>query len=173
MLNIYIPKNVIISINENWVELKGPLGVIKKKKSNLIKLIFDEKTRILYLSSDNFKMNHFYLSMLNKLIWGVWKGYTIKLNIIGVGYKVFLEKNILSFKLGFSHNVLYNIPNDIIIKILSPKALTLLVMGKDLQKVNQVASEIKGLKPIEPYKGKGIKYFKDIIKLKQGKKTNV
>lgn len=173
MLFLNIPKEIEIKINENWIELKGPLGLIKKKKSNLIKMFFDQKTSKLWLSSDNKLLNDFYISLLNKLIWGIWKGYSIKLSIIGVGYKVFLENNKLIFKIGFSHNIIYNIPSDIKIKISTQKTLIINIFGSNFQRITQIAAEIKALKPVEPYKGKGIRYFNEIIKIKEGKKTNV
>ena len=173
MLSLKIPKDINILINENWIEIQGPLGTIKKKKSNSIKITYDSKTNILYLLNENTKINHFYISMIYKLLWGVWKGYSIKLNIVGVGYKAFLEKDKLVLKIGFSHNVTYNIPKNITIKILNQKLLTILITGTDFQKITQTAAEIKHLKPVEPYKGKGIRYFNEIIQLKEGKKTNV
>ncbi len=173
MLSLKIPKDINILINENWIEIKGPLGIIKKKKSNSIKITYDSKTNILYLLNENTKINHFYISMIYKLLWGVWKGYSIKLNIVGVGYKAFLEKDKLVLKIGFSHNVTYNIPKNITVKILNQKLLTILITGTDFQKITQTAAEIKHLKPVEPYKGKGIRYFNEIIQLKEGKKTNV
>jgi len=95
------------------------------------------------------------------------------LNIIGVGYKVFLDKNQLTFKLGFSNNLIYKIPDDITIKLTSQKLITILILGNDYQKINQVAANLRALKPADPYKGKGIKYFNEIVKRKEGKKTNV
>ena len=82
------------------------------------------------------------------------------------------EKNLI-LKLGYSHNIIYTIPADITIKVLNQRTLTLLIFGNDLQKVNQIAAEIRALRPVEPYKGKGIKYFNEIVKRKEGKKTNV
>jgi len=111
--------------------------------------------------------------MINKMILGVLKGFSAKLNIIGVGYKAFLENQALVLKLGYSHNVIYQIPKDVTIKILNQKLLTVVVFGIDLQRVNQVAAEIRALKVAEPYKGKGIKYFNEIVRRKEGKKTNV
>jgi len=111
--------------------------------------------------------------MINKMILGVLKGFSAKLNIIGVGYKVFLENQTLILKLGYSHNVIYQIPKDVTIKILNQKLLTVVVFGIDLQRVNQVAAEIRSLKLAEPYKGKGIKYFNEVVRRKEGKKTNV
>jgi len=99
--------------------------------------------------------------MLNKLISRLYKGYSIKLNLIGVGYKAFLENNKLSLKIGYSHHIYYEIPKDVIIKILNQKLLTLAIFGIDFQQITQVAAEIRFLKPVEPYKGKGIKYFNE------------
>lgn len=174
MLYLKIPINIKIKITENWIEIKGPLGVLKKKKSSTIKLIFNEAEQKLFLLNTlQPQIAHFYLAMINKLMWGVWKGYSIKLNIIGVGYKVFIENKKLNLKIGFSHLISYTIPQDINIKLLNKKLLTLLISGKNFQTVTQVASEIKSLKPVDCYKGKGIKYSTEIIKLKEGKKTNV
>lgn len=173
MLSINIPKKIKITLTEDWIIIEGPLGIKKKKKSKKIELFFDENTNKLWLLNENLKEKHFYLAILNKLILGVLKGFYFKLNIIGVGYKAFVEGKTLTLKLGFSHNVLYNIPENINVKILNQKLLTLMISGNDFQQVTQVAAQIRALKPAEPYKGKGIKYFNEIIKKKEGKKTNV
>jgi large subunit ribosomal protein L6 len=173
MLSINIPKKIKITLTENWIIIEGPLGIKKKKKSKSIELFFDANTNKLWLLNENLKEKHFYLAILNKLILGVLKGFYFKLNIVGVGYKAFVEGKSLSLKLGFSHNILYIIPQDITVKILNQKLLTLLISGNDFQQVSQVAAQIRSLKPAEPYKGKGIKYFNEIIKKKEGKKTNV
>ena len=138
-----------------------------------IEMIFDENTSKLWLLSSNLKENHFYLIILKKIILGVWKGFSKKLNIVGVGYKALVEKNKLILKIGFSHPVTYIIPQDVSIKILNQKLLTLLIFGNNFQQVTQVAAEIRQLRPAEPYKGKGIKYFREVVRRKEGKKTNV
>jgi len=84
------------------------------------------------------------------------------MNIIGVGYKVVLINNILNLKIGLSHQIQYKIPNNIKVVILPKRLITLIIKGTDLAHVNQVAAEIRALKPIEPYKGKGIKYSKEV-----------
>lgn len=173
MLSLNIPKNINIIVIEDYIQIEGPLGSIKKKKSKNMILYFDKTSNKLWFLNENTVEKHFYLAILNKLILGVWKGYSVKLNIIGVGYKAFLEDNLLILKVGFSHNISYKIPKDIKIKILTQKLLTIIIFGNNFQKVNQVAADIRLLKPIEPYKGKGIKYFKEIWKKKEGKKTNV
>jgi len=101
-------------------------------------------------------------------MWGLEKSFYKQLLLVGIGYKVQLEKDKLIFRLGFSHSIEYLIPNDI--KIVNPKAQSLVVYGYDLQKVTQIASELKKLKAPEPYKGKGICYMNEKLKLKDGKK---
>lgn len=173
MLSLNIPKKINIEITDNWIKIEGPLGIKKKKKSKNIQLFFDKNTRKLWLLNENLKEKHFYLAMLNKLVLGVLNGFYVKLQIVGVGYKAFLEENSLVLKLGFSHNIYYKIPKDITIKILNQKLLTLLIIGNDFQRTNQIAAEIRKLRTVEPYKGKGIKYFDEIVKKKEGKKSNV
>jgi large subunit ribosomal protein L6 len=173
MLSLTIPQKINLKIFENYILVEGPLGAIKKRKSKEILLHFDSVSNKLWFLNSGVKEKHFFLSILNRIIWGVLKGFHLKLNIIGVGYKAFLENNCLVLKLGFSHNVLYPIPKDIKIKILTQKVLTLVILGTNFQKVSSVAAEIRALKPVEPYKGKGIRYYKEIVKKKEGKKTNV
>lgn len=173
MLSLTIPKKIAIEITEEWIKIKGPLGSKQKKKAKDIKLVFDNASNKLWFLNTDLKQKHFYFAMINKMILGVLKGFSAKLNIIGVGYKAFLENQALVLKLGYSHNVIYQIPKDVTIKILNQKLLTVVVFGIDLQRVNQVAAEIRALKVAEPYKGKGIKYFNEIVRRKEGKKTNV
>lgn len=173
MLCINIPQKINIEIFDEYILIQGPLGEKKKRKSKELELIFDKTTHKLWILNSNLKEKHFYLSMLNKLILGVLKGFCIKLNIIGVGFKATIENNLLILKLGFSHNINYVIPENITVKVLNNKILTITIFGNDFQKVTQVAAEIRALKPVEPYKGKGIRYSNEIIKKKEGKKTNV
>ena len=173
MLSLNIPKKIKINISEEYIIIEGPLGIKKKKKSKDLQFFLDTSTNKLWLLNETDPKKHFYLAILNKLIFGVLKGFSIKLNIIGVGYKAIVEQKFLNLKLGFSHSLNYPIPKDITIKVLNQRTLTLLIIGNDLQKVNQTAAEIRALRPAEPYKGKGIKYFNEIVRRKEGKKTNV
>ena len=173
MLSLKIPQKIKIKIFENWILIEGPLGILKKKKSANIQLVVDYAENKLWILNQDLKEKHFYLAILNKLILGVLKGFSFKLNIVGVGYKAFVERNTLVLKLGMSHHITYIIPENIKIKIITQRGLILNIFGNDFQKVTQIASEIRALKPAEPYKGKGIQYSTEIIKWKEGKKTNV
>jgi large subunit ribosomal protein L6 len=91
--------------------------------------------------------------------------------MVGVGYKATVEENKLVLKIGYSHDVFYNIPENITINILKNNIIE--IFGNDKIKVNQIAAEIRALKAPEPFKGKGIRYINEIINKKEGKKTNV
>ena len=171
MLFLNIPKDIDIKIGKNWIKFIGPFGQVTKKKSNKIKLYFSKSNSRLYLLNDNDKNNHFYLSLINKIIWGLFKGFIAKLEIIGVGYKANIKDNKLHLRLGYSHEIIYDIPKDVTITVLQQKILTLVIFGNNLQKINQIAAEIRSLKSPEPYKGKGIRFLNEIIRQKEGKKN--
>ena len=101
-------------------------------------------------------------------MWGLEKNFYKQILLIGIGYKVQLDENILKFRLGLSHSIEYKIPE--FIQILNPKPTILVIFGSDLLKVTQTAAQIKQLKMPEPYKGKGICYAIEKLKLKSGKK---
>jgi large subunit ribosomal protein L6 len=102
------------------------------------------------------------------LVQGVSKGYEKKLEITGVGYRAQIAGKNLQLALGYSHEVLYPIPEGI--SIVTPKPTEIVVAGIDKQRVGQVAAEIRDFRPPEPYKGKGVKYAKEYIFRKEGKK---
>ena len=106
--------------------------------------------------------------MVANLIRGVEKGYERKLEISGVGYRAQVQGKQLQIALGYSHDVVYAIPEGI--NIVTPKPTEIVVTGIDKQKVGQVAAEIRGFRPPEPYKGKGVKYADEHIFRKEGKK---
>jgi large subunit ribosomal protein L6 len=105
-------------------------------------------------------------SLVNNMVTGVSQGFEKKLEINGVGYRVQLQGSDLKFNLGFSHDVIYNVPPDVQVKV---EQNTITVSGSSKQQVGQVAAEIRSLKKPEPYKGKGIKYADERLIRKSGK----
>jgi large subunit ribosomal protein L6 len=105
---------------------------------------------------------------VSNLINGVTKGFEEKLEINGVGYRAAVQGKSLNLQLGFSHDVNFKIPEGI--AIATPKPTEIVITGIDKQKVGQVAAEIRGYRPPEPYKGKGVKYAGEYIFRKEGKK---
>lgn len=164
MLSINIPNNLNIIINETHIKAKGPHGLFIKKKSKNIKL-YQKNRKIFLLASKK----SFYLSILNKFLWGISKGFCKKLKIIGVGYKVSIQEKQLIMRLGFSHNIIFDIPDNIY--IYSPQANLLVIFGNNWNLVTQIAAKIRLYKLPEPYKGKGILYINEVIKKKEGKKN--
>ncbi len=107
-------------------------------------------------------------AMVNNLIVGVSKGFEKKLEINGVGYKAAVSGKNLQLSLGYSHDVTFPIPQGI--SITTPKPTEITISGIDKRQVGQVAAEIRGFRPPEPYKGKGVKYSDEFIFRKEGKK---
>lgn len=107
-------------------------------------------------------------TLVNNMMIGASQGYTVELEMNGVGYKAAVQGQKLTLSLGFSHEVIYNIPQGI--TITAPKPTQLVITGADKQKVGQVAAEIRKFRKPEPYKGKGIKYSDEKIRRKEGKK---
>jgi large subunit ribosomal protein L6 len=102
------------------------------------------------------------------MVRGITKGYEKKLELVGVGFRAQVQGKALNLTLGFSHPVNFPIPEGITIE--TPSQTEILIKGVDRQKVGQVAAEIRGVRPPEPYKGKGVRYANEQISLKEGKK---
>lgn len=168
MYIINIPKNVYIYWGSNFIKVTGILGSVIKKKADF-ELAQENSTLYVFTnkSQDNLQ---FYVSMIQKLILGVSKGFRHKLKLVGVGFRAKIEKKKLILKIGYSHDVIYNIPNDIQIYNGKVKGIFLLIKGKELYRVNQISSEIRALRKPDIYKGKGIHKQNEILKLKKGKR---
>lgn len=168
MLALTIPKEVKVTSGKNFICVEGPLGVLIKESSK-VKFII-KNVQIYCVAGDDFKLKQTYTSILRNLIFGVTKGYRKKLRLVGVGFRAWIKDSNLLLKIGYSHEVLYSIPKDIQIVCSKNKGVILVVSGIEQARVNQVAIEIKRLRMPDIYKGKGIHYNKEIIKLKKGKR---
>jgi large subunit ribosomal protein L6 len=109
-----------------------------------------------------------YRALLANLVTGVTKGFEEKLEITGVGYRAQLQGRTLTVALGFSHDIVYTVPDGITVTV--PKPTEIVINGIDRQKVGQVSAEIRSYRPPEPYKGKGVKYAGEYVFRKEGKK---
>ena len=170
---INIPKDTKIKIESGKLTLTGPKG---SKELTLNDKIFatslsDNNNLILKLIKKNEKMNILWgttRSILNNAVIGVSIGHEKILELSGVGFRASLKGAILNLQLGFSHDCTYEIPQNI--KIIVEKQTTIKINGIDKELVGKVASEIKKLKPVEPYKAKGIKEKNQYVLRKEGKK---
>jgi len=167
---VTIPGGVKVEVKDNTVYIEGPKGKAQQPFSDRIRVeIKDSQVRVSRVNNTKLdkSLHGLYRALINNMIKGVTEGYTKELEIIGVGFKVAVQGNILNMQLSFSHPVNFSIPEGI--KIETPKPTQIVVRGIDKEKVGKVASEIRAIYPPEPYKGKGIRYLGEYIKKKVGK----
>ena len=172
-INIQIPEKVKVLLTGNTVNIEGPLG----KQSLQIDLdIFDlnikegkeVSIKPKKLNDDSKRLWGMKRSLINNAIIGASTGYEKVLELVGVGYRAALKGKQLNLQLGFSHDINFDIPEGI--KIAVEKQTIIKISGFDKQKVGMVASQLKSIRPPEPYKGKGIKEQGQYILRKEGKK---
>jgi large subunit ribosomal protein L6 len=167
---VKIPKNVTVTADGTTVTVKGPKGELKKTFHEDLAIKVENGDVIVSRPSD--EKHHKALhgltrTLISNMVEGVTNGYAKTLEIAGVGYKAEPRPYGLQFALGFSHPIEYRAPTGI--KLTAPNPTTVQVEGADKEIVGQVAAEIRGLRPPEPYKGKGIKYAGEIVRRKAGK----
>jgi large subunit ribosomal protein L6 len=168
---VSIPSGVTANIEGQTVKVKGPKGALQVVLPDDVAVTMDagavkvdprnetKRARAMWGTSR---------TLVSNLVTGVTKGFEKKLEITGVGFRAALQGKNLQIALGYSHDVIYPIPEGI--TIAAPKPTEILVTGIDKQKVGQVAAEIRAFRPPEPYKGKGVKYAGEYIFRKEGKK---
>ncbi len=167
---ILIPKGVKAEIKGNVLEVSGPLGTLVRSFSPRMSLSVEEGKLLVKRPGDTkyFKAQHGLLRALAmNMVLGVSEGFKKRLNIIGVGYRAQVQDKDLVLQLGFSHPVVFPIPEGI--KINVEKNTRITVEGIDKELVGEVSAKIRAIKPPEPYKGKGIRYEGEYVKRKAGK----
>ena len=174
-LPIEVPSNVKVQIDGAKVSVEGPLGKNVHTFDDSVNIVFENNQIVVTcvdVEDDHSRMMHGTVrSIINGMVQGVLKGYEKKLEINGVGFKASLKgANVLDLDLGFSHEILYEIPAGIKV-VIDPSGTKLEVSGVDKKMVGQVAAVIKSFYPVEPYKGKGVKILGEFIRHKEGKKT--
>lgn len=154
-------RSVVVEKGKSVLQNPLPHGIACTVESNVVKFTRESDTRRLRA------LHGLTRALVANAVKGVHEGFSRELEIIGIGYKAQVAGRVLQLALGYSHPVDFPIPEGIEIKV--DKQTRVLVTGADRQKVGQVAAEIRGLRPPEPYKGKGIKYSDEVIKKKAGK----
>jgi large subunit ribosomal protein L6 len=163
---LYIPDGVNIRIEDKSIIISGKLGKIKETR--LIDIEYIQEKNNIQLISKNSRLHGITRSILNNHIIGVSQGFKKSLKIVGVGYRVQLQKKKLVFKIGFSHDITYTLPESI--SAISPKPDHLVLFGIKKDFLNQIVAEIQNLRKPDPYKGKGIQIEGQTLNLKEGKK---
>jgi len=168
---VTVPSGVTATVEGQTVKMKGPKGQLQFVVHDDVEVKFENGTVNVAPRVKTNRAQAMYgtaRAQIANLVAGVTKGFEKKLEITGVGYRAALQGKNLQLALGYSHDVVYAIPEGIVITV--PKPTEIVVNGSDSQRVGQVAAEIRSYRPPEPYKGKGVKYADEFIFRKEGKK---
>jgi large subunit ribosomal protein L6 len=179
ILPVDIPAGVSIEVDkDNLVTVKGPKGELTQQvdKSITVKVEDAKVTVSRSTEQKDHKAKHgLYRSLISNMVKGVSEGYTIKQELVGVGYRAEVKNGILELALGFSHDILMKMPPEVKVETVTERrsnpVITLTCVDKQL--IGQVAAKIRSLRPPEPYKGKGIKFVGEQLRRKAGKTASV
>ncbi len=168
---VSVPSGVTATVEGQTVKVKGPKGAVQLVVHDDVIVALDKGMVKVDPRNDSKRARSMwgtYRTLVSNLVTGVTKGFEEKLEITGVGYRAAVQGKSLNLQLGFSHDVTFPIPEGI--TIATPKPTEINISGINKQTVGQVAAEIRGYRPPEPYKGKGVKYAGEYIFRKEGKK---
>jgi len=167
---IPLPKGVAVKIEGNTVAVQGPKGKLDTQLPRGIRMEQQDGNLVAIRENDSQAAVHgLARALVNNAVEGVTKGWTRELEIVGIGYRAELKgKGTVVFNLGYSHPIEYPLPSGIEAAV-DAKQTKLTVTGIDRQKVGQVAAEMRGLRPPDPYKNKGVRYAGERLKKKVGK----
>lgn len=178
-LPVDLPSGVTVTVSkENLVSVKGPLGELHQQVNADIEVAQEENQIIVKRPSDSKEhksLHGLYRSLISNMVVGVSQGYTIKLELVGVGYKAESKGQVLELALGYSHEIHIQLPNEIKVEALTEKRKNSVItlQSCDKQLIGQVAAKIRSLRKPEPYKGKGIRFVGEEIRKKAGKSAKV
>jgi large subunit ribosomal protein L6 len=172
---VVIPKGVTITVgSDNIITVKGPKGELKEAIDRDIKVEVKEGEVTFNRPTDQGRhraMHGLYRALVSNMVKGVTDGYARQLELVGVGYKAANQGNVLDLALGFSHNIIFEVPKELKVATSQEKGQNPIISleGIDKQLLGQVAAKLRSLRKPEPYKGKGVKYVGEFIRRKAGK----
>ena len=168
---VVVPQGVDVSINAEQISVKGSLGTLVRPVNRLV-TVKSEGGKLTFTpvdeSAEANAMSGTMRALVANMVNGVSKGFERKLNLVGVGFRAQAQGQKLNLTVGFSHPVVMDMPAGI--KVETPTPTEILIKGSDRQRVGQVASEVRAVRPPEPYKGKGIRYADEKVVIKETKK---
>ena len=170
VLPINVPAGVSVDVYPENVTVKGPKGELSQRYTPEVEIKVDGNSVVVRRNSESKRaksMHGLYRNLVNNMVTGVSTGFTRNLLINGVGYRAEIQGQSLLLNLGYSNQIEYPIPEGLSISIDGPTKV--IVSGIDKQRVGQVASEIRSIRPPEPYKGKGVRYEDEYVRRKVGK----
>jgi large subunit ribosomal protein L6 len=168
---VAIPSGVEVQMSGQTLSAKGGLGTLRLVVSNEVTAAIADGAVTIAPKNDTKRARAMWgttRALVNNMVNGVATGFSVTLEINGVGYRAAVQGNSLNLQLGYSHEIAYPIPSDV--KILCERPTLIRISGADRQRVGQIAAEIRAYRPPEPYKGKGIKYSTETVRRKEGKK---
>ncbi len=171
---ISLPQGVTVKIDGSNVTVKGKLGELNQKVDPDIKVTLQDNQVVVERPTDQKRhksMHGLYRSLINNMVVGVSQGFEIKQELVGVGYKASVTGQLLELSLGYSHTIIFQLPDQVKVEATQEKKANPIVSFKsfDKQLLGQVAAKLRSLRKPEPYKGKGIKFVNEIVRRKAGK----
>lgn len=169
-LPVPVPKGVNVTINGSTITARGPKGTLSRTLPAMVSMVMEGETVVVHRVNDSkpARSRHgLSRTLVNNLIVGVSTGFSKKLALVGVGNKAEMKGKTLVLHLGYSHPIEFPVPQGLEIKV--EKAVSVTVSGMDREAVGQAAANIRGFRKPDPYKGKGVRYADEVIKLKPGK----
>jgi large subunit ribosomal protein L6 len=171
---IALPDKVSVSINGNTVNVKGPKGELSQVIDPDIKVSLENGVLSVSRPTDQKRhkaLHGLYRALLNNMVIGVSEGYKMSLELVGVGYKANATGNLLELSLGYSHPIFFALPSEIKVSTVTEKGKNPIINleGIDKQLIGHIAAKIRSLRPVEPYKGKGVRFVGQTIRRKAGK----
>ena len=170
-LPVTLPSGVEVSFAPGQISVKGPLGLLSQRLGSGVEVKRDGDKVVFKPLDESIHSNALsgtLRALVANMVQGVTKGYERKLQLVGVGYRAQAQGDKLNLTLGFSHPVVHKMPKGI--KVETPQQTEIVIKGIDKQVVGQVAAEVRGYRPPEPYKGKGVRYADELVVLKETKK---
>ena len=178
ILPISIPEGVTVDVDRNLVTVKGPMGELKQEVNPKITVKLEDGQVVISRNSETKEqksMHGLYRSLIYNMVKGVFEGYTIRQELVGVGYRADVRGNRLVLSIGLSHDVIIEMPPEVTVEAKTERRANPIVTLKsaDKQLIGQLAAKIRSLRPPEPYKGKGIRFVGEQIRRKAGKAASV
>ena len=168
---VVVPEKVEVTVGAAELTVKGPLGTLRQSLAPGV-AVKREGGKVTFAATDDTQKSNALSGTLRatvaNMVQGVKQGFEKRLQLVGVGYRAQAQGNKLNLSLGYSHPIVHALPEGV--KAETPTQTEIVIKGADIQKVGQVAAEIRAYKPPEPYKGKGVRYVGETVTLKETKK---
>ena len=171
---IAIPAGVTVTVKDSVVTVKGPKGELSQEVDRDITVTVEASEVIVARPTEQIRhraMHGLYRSLIANLVKGVTEGYKKELELVGVGFKAANQGNLLDLALGYSHNIVFEIPKELKVSTTTEKGQNpkIFLEGSDKQLIGAVAAKLRSLRKPEPYKGKGVRYSDEVVRRKAGK----